>query len=500
MEDDINFPKKIKRNDGSTNRSNDDYADKPALARKVSSSSVVYGYDDSEDSDDEMVEKELVQGNFDEQEITDLRSVFQHQKKNTRFDPWFKEAIIKVQEDVAEKVKILRGPTYVSQGIDEYNKMIARTSALQKRRTGPEREKMFLKWVDTICAGVKPKPLILSPDQQNFKREILRAAIPLMYRDDLEIHLDRILVSNGWSSIKQLLLITCPRQWGKTTIITILSLALTLVIEQLESAIFSTGKRISAIIIARIFKLVCGVEEAYNRLRKHNAETLSFTGDTFSHGDDLRTISSYPSKIDTVRGITCRFIFYDEFQIAIPRFFFEVVVPLLELTGCVFVGLSTVKDPGNYGEKLKTIMDVNEKETMFNVIEVTDVCAACTANKLDKYCKHMLNNKPSWKPAAQTAMVEKIYTANNDQDTMMQEIRGKSSGGKNRAFPEHLITRFFERPRYCLRDFISDFPSEIFLLVDPNGGASDMALASGYYNEDNLFVVSVCVCVCYIRA
>ena len=85
------------------------------------------------------------------------------------------------------------------------------------------------------------------------------------------------------------------RSFGKTYSVAMFVVALALAVEGIEQSIFSTGRRASQKLLELIFAFICKIPGMKEMIIKHNVETIWLQGP--GGKDDIRKISSYPSKV-----------------------------------------------------------------------------------------------------------------------------------------------------------------------------------------------------------
>lgn len=141
-----------------------------------------------------------------------------------------------------------------------------------------------------------------SSDQNMFIEQIWLTILNHIYKNSLGSNLDRLLAENPhWKKFMQLLDITCPRRWGKTTTVAGAVAAIANNLNNIEVSIFSPGRRPSKKLLELIYSFVCklGIE---HKVVRYNVETIWLVGDT---PDDIRKIFSYPSKVKIIPPCLC---------------------------------------------------------------------------------------------------------------------------------------------------------------------------------------------------
>lgn len=142
--------------------------------------------------------------------------------------------------------------------------------------------------------------LVRSKNQREFHREMIKSALPLIFKDDLDENLDDLLREFECSEFKSEVMIITPRRWGKTYSVAMFVVACAAGIENLEQAIFSTSRRASKKLLDLVFKLLRKIPLLRDSVIVRNVETIWIRGPS----GDIRKIYSYPSKV-TSRARVC---------------------------------------------------------------------------------------------------------------------------------------------------------------------------------------------------
>jgi len=138
--------------------------------------------------------------------------------------------------------------------------------------------------------------VVRSKDQKRFHNEMIRAVLPQIYKTDLEANLERLLSENSWVDIQQQLMIVTPRRWGKTWSVGMFVAAFADAVVGTEQSIFSTGRRASQKLLELVYKFLCRLPGAKEKIFKYNVETIWMEG--VAPGEEHATkIFSYPSKV-----------------------------------------------------------------------------------------------------------------------------------------------------------------------------------------------------------
>lgn len=184
----------------------------------------------------------------------------------------------------------------------------ARISARDTGGTAEGVRRLRAFW-DNIKA-IEASYLTLSKQQRHIIEEFVRSCvIKIVGQDNFERNPPFFMRETKKSTQECLSIVITPRRFGKTTATAIFVAAVLLTVPQVVVAIFSTGRRASALLLAKIHQIVNGVP-GEKRILACNQETLKIRG-----GDvgDVRTCHSYPSNLATLKGVGCDIGIMEEF-------------------------------------------------------------------------------------------------------------------------------------------------------------------------------------------
>lgn len=136
--------------------------------------------------------------------------------------------------------------------------------------------------------GLNPSPM-----QKVFFNNMFGACAQLIFKDDLETERDDFMLELGITRLQPQFMAITPRRFGKTYSVAMFVVAMACGVENLEQAIFSTGRRASSKLLDLIYSFICKIPGMKEKITRHNVETIHL-----QFGDnDIRKISSYPSKV-----------------------------------------------------------------------------------------------------------------------------------------------------------------------------------------------------------
>ncbi len=148
-----------------------------------------------------------------------------------------------------------------------------------------------------IRSRFKTIPTPPSEMQRVFLESFLRACAPKFYGDQWDSEYGRIMAENGWKEQKSFFMAITPRRFGKTFSVAMFVACVALEADGMTTAIFSTGRRVSRMLLVLIRKMLNSMEpNIHARIDTANQEELFVRSKS---GRSLTKIFSYPAK-DTV--------------------------------------------------------------------------------------------------------------------------------------------------------------------------------------------------------
>jgi len=139
--------------------------------------------------------------------------------------------------------------------------------------------------------------------QRLFHDNFLRACARIFWKTYKAGEFDRcheqILENNGWDSLRQEILVSTPRRFGKTISVSMFAAAMLYSAPRLEMSIYSTCKRISQKLLLNVQKFLTLIELEMGtppmKVIRKNMEEIVLQGDDGIQ--DVRIVNSYPSKV-----------------------------------------------------------------------------------------------------------------------------------------------------------------------------------------------------------
>ena len=157
------------------------------------------------------------------------------------------------------------------------------------------------------------------------------------------------------------------------------------------------------------------------------------------------------------------------------RLFYEVVMPLLEMTRSVMIMISTPVNTFNYFSKLLELKD-GDGNPVFLSYSVDLVCKRCRESEHPERCRHMVHMLPRWKSEDKMKIAELIMR--DQMTTLLRESRGLVIDDASSYFAREEIEALTRSTPWSPRP--DEYPRWMIVSIDPNTrsgkGNSDMAL------------------------
>tara|TARA_Y100000389_G_scaffold64326_1_gene60380 strand:- start:23977 stop:24846 length:870 start_codon:yes stop_codon:yes gene_type:complete len=139
--------------------------------------------------------------------------------------------------------------------------------------------------------------------QRCFHEQFLNSVVKVLFKTDQPGHFERsyprLLELNNWESIRQEILISTPRRFGKTISVCLFVSALLYSCPNLEVSIYSTCKRISCKLLrncTRFLQIICDILRVPSLTYiKQTSDEVEIQGTESKR--DTRRLNSYPSKV-----------------------------------------------------------------------------------------------------------------------------------------------------------------------------------------------------------
>lgn len=167
------------------------------------------------------------------------------------------------------------------------------------------------------------------------------------------------------------------------------------------------------------------------------------------------------------------------------RLFYEVIMPLLEMSNTVMIMISTPTNTFSFFTKLKTVKDENGV-LIFLSYTVDLVCSRCKGGEHPEKCRHLIHLLPRWKSEDKMKLAELIM---QDQvTTLLRESRGLVIDDTTSYFEKDEIDELLKSEPWTPRAGAG--PRYVLVTIDPNTrkgeSSSNMALFAmtldgGYY-------------------
>lgn len=326
------------------------------------------------------------------------------------------------------------------------------------------------------------------PYQMRFLEQMMHSVLPKIYGADWFTKQKQILQRLGIKNFNQYNVFTTPRQYGKTTVSQAFLAACMYCLTDFQVLVFSTGMRASVDIMRGVWAFLGQIPGARSRKLKKNQEDLEMrSGGNASSVNRMKCLPGSRSSADKLRGQWGHLLFLEEAGFIDEEIFYDVVMPMLNIVGRGFIGISTLpKTADSYYLSLYKAVNEDTNKPLFNVVTISNVCQACQDSG-KRECKHKQLEAPSFKSAERMKLQKAIYGVAN-QARFNREILGVFESDDVPVFESKLVDRWRDSENYKL----IEPPKFIFIGIDPSGGArgSNTGLSAHFFDRYGNAVVS----------
>lgn len=300
-----------------------------------------------------------------------------------------------------------------------------------------------------------------SSHQKRFHKSFINACLPHIYGyDQWGAHKTRVLKMRRIDRIYMGVLAMTERRFGKTHMAAQFEAAVLYVIPQLESLVFSTGRRASSSFMRITRSYICALPMGADRIIADNQEDLQLGFGTMQRSIFKRVktqelmkrmkmsanssvMHSLPASGDRLRGVTGAIVFMEEAAYIDPKTFHTVIVPLMKIQHSTILGISTPSDRFNYYSSLFQACDQNGNP-LFEQLTVRKVCGAC--QEAQTGCPHVPYEPPTWNPIGRARLVEWILR--DSPELLQREAQGIVATDSQPIFQPRWIATLETRPTH----------------------------------------------------
>lgn len=330
--------------------------------------------------------------------------------------------------------------------------------------------------------------------QIRFHNMCLQACSRNIYGRDFDKCQEEIFNRNGSDEIRHEILAQMPRRFGKSTMTAMVVAALAAFVPGIRIAVFSTVLRTSTKLMKDVYRFLCMIPGARERVAASNREELHINPSAVQRAGWGRKkipvdpslvsiIYSYPASVSGTRGYTVDVTIIDEAAHIDGDVWRYSIVPALSTEGMVLLALTTAQSVTNFFSIL-VAKKRKDGTPLFETLVINLVCDACQAAGKQKTCMHRMHMLPKWKPKGRQEFIQRVLE--DDEDVFRQEVLGETLEIAGGVFDKAKIKEFQMRPLYrSLRA-----PTMIFSFMDPSGGGhwSSQVVVSIYFDGVNVVV------------
>lgn len=143
-----------------------------------------------------------------------------------------------------------------------------------------------------------------------------------------------------------------------------------------------------------------------------------------------------------------------------PLCFFEVILPLLQLSVVAFIAITTVA-----GDETNYITELSNKG-VFRKLEIILACDVCKRSGKSSGCTHKTGIVPEHIDPARRDLVNLCY-GEERKEQADREMFGATTTSQNRCFDTKAVLDLFSKTE---RRYIEAAPPFVFVAIDPCGG------------------------------
>lgn len=341
--------------------------------------------------------------------------------------------------------------------------------------------------------------LVLSVDQNILFRAYKRACLPHLYEEAVfdrykEVILrkhntDKTLPNHRWDKLEQNVLCVASRRVGKTYVLSLFLMCISLVCPCKKIVILSTGGRASDWMLDTILWFMSQLKETSRRITLRGEKLYIFdkplesgtsiaTAKMLLKASTTTTVTALPANPVKCRGVSADILAIDEAGHMSAEMFQVACIPLLLIKNTVMVAITT---PGPEYDYFAEIMDIKNEagESFARSFRFGRVCRECAKAGKALSCTHKKNKvREHWHSDERFEWVKRIQMRTS-QEKFISETLGVYTRSENRLFDIEWIDSF--RDRCTKHPFDIKSPVKLVTIgIDPAGGgkASRYAMVS----------------------
>jgi hypothetical protein len=197
-------------------------------------------------------------------------------------------------------------------------------------------------------------------------------------------------------------------------------------------------------------------------------------------------------------------IYCDETSFMNTEVFYQVIIPIFEMSKTTLICISTPMDTFNFYTALVNLVHPKTGLPIFNTYRLELICERCKKKKYPARCKHKLGYIPPWKSQDKLEIVKIIY---QDMQHVLQreslyiilfiykknthiEYRGVVSDQGNSCIDLENVKTFNAKKEWDYEG--KDDARFVLVFMDPNaGGKNEMAIIAGTHIDGQRIVSNI---------
>lgn len=344
--------------------------------------------------------------------------------------------------------------------------------------------------------AIKNIKITPSDQQASFIRMIFDSCIKLIYgKEEFNKFKYSLMLERGKTYLQYGALLSCPRQFGKSTTVAMAIAALLYVCSGLRVIVVANTQPIASKLLSDIMMFFSQMSEGEpNRIlqqSKNHALIKNASVDTSKTDKEIKSsklynvITAVSNSGDSNRGRSCDLLVLDEAEYISESTMKDFIAPIVGSGGAgdvVLVALSTLKGEGQWLSAALQRKDEQMKR-MFYTMWIKTICEDCE-RKGFLGCRHMAHIQPAWNTGDNRERQEVLV---NNKSNMAQEAMGLLiTSQKGYLFPRVQLESIFDRPCPPPDQW---GPKTFMTFIDPKG----LSLPSEKAAYSNFAAVTVCI-------
>ncbi len=326
-------------------------------------------------------------------------------------------------------------------------------------------------WYEMAVKCYDRMPTPPTPIQKEFLlKHFLYVNLPHIYQHEFLRNKAKILARLKRETIHKAAMLTCPRQFGKSTTTAMGSASLLYVGRGINIVMVANSQGSASDLMKKTminYVAVSGLERVIFKNQKMCCVTRADVSESEPKENIVRngwfnTVRACSGNAKSQRGINASIIILDEAAFINKAMLEEVIGPLIKVRNTTIIALSTHSGAENWFSRIFKRKD-KQIERIVTRMQVKFMCDDCETKGF-KTCEHMRHLQPKWHDAESKELIQLFIT---NEQLYAQEIMGKIIGSNDGCFFNHDFMDFlFKRPKPPIQTLHT---RTLLTFIDPKG-------------------------------